>query len=102
MNLHQLFLTGNECYEAGVHFEPKGLCWHSTGAINTQLRRYVNPDDGELGQNQYNNHWNQHMAPELKCVHGFIGTLKTERLQRIKLFLGICAVGMLAKAKWHI
>lgn len=76
MNLHQLFLTGNECYEAGVHFEPKGLCWHSTGAINTQLRRYVNPDDGELGQNQYNNHWNQHMAPELKCVHGFIGTLK--------------------------
>ena len=41
------------------------------------LRRYVGPDDGLLGVNQYNNHWNQD-RPDGKqvCVHAFIGKLK--------------------------
>ena len=32
---------------------------HSTGANNPYLRRYVQPDDGELGKNRYDNDWNR-------------------------------------------
>ena len=52
----------------------KGIMVHSTGANNPWLKRYVGPDDGLLGKNQYNNHWNQPMEREV-CVHAFIGKL---------------------------
>jgi LysM repeat protein len=49
---------------------------HSTGANNPNLKRYIGPDDGLLGKNQYNNHWNQDKPDSRKvCVHGFIGKL---------------------------
>ena len=49
---------------------------HSTGANNPFLKRYVGPDDGLLGKNQYNNHWNQDKPDGRQvCVHGFIGKL---------------------------
>ena len=51
---------------------PKGIMVHSTGANNPWLKRYV-PDDGRLGHNQYNNHWN--MSGVGACVHGFIGKM---------------------------
>lgn len=54
---------------------PKGIMVHSTGANNPNLKRYVGPDDGLLGVNQYGNHWNQHMDRQV-CVHAFIGKLK--------------------------
>ena len=44
---------------------------HSTGANNAYIKRYVGPDDGILGANQYGNHWNKSNAT--KCVHAFIG-----------------------------
>jgi len=49
---------------------------HSTGANNPTLKRYVGPDDGLLGRNLYNNHWNQD-KPGMRqvCVHAFIGKL---------------------------
>ena len=59
MNLHKLILTNNACYKAGRTITPKGIMVHSTGANNPNLKRYVGPDDGLLGKNQYNNHWNQ-------------------------------------------
>lgn len=51
---------------------PKGVLWHSTGANNPNLKRYVQPSDTKptedsyskdqwlviLGKNQYNNDWN--------------------------------------------
>ena len=46
---------------------------HSTGANNPNLSRYVGPDDGLLGQNLNNNHWN--MSGVGACVHAFIGRL---------------------------
>lgn len=50
---------------------------HSTGANNPNLKRYVDPDDGLLGKNQYNNHWNQPRPDGRQvCVHAFIGKLK--------------------------
>ena len=54
MNLHKLILTNNACYKAGKTITPKGIMVHSTGANNPNLKRYVGPDDGLLGKNQYN------------------------------------------------
>ena len=74
MNLNKLIFTENACYKAGRKITPKGIMVHSTGANNPWLKRYVGPDDGKLGKNQYNNHWNQPMDREV-CVHAFIGKL---------------------------
>lgn len=69
--MHVLLLTENDCYQKGETIVPKGVMIHSTGANNPWLRRYVGPDDGLLGENQYGNHWNR---PGLAaCVHAFIG-----------------------------
>jgi hypothetical protein len=74
MNLKTLIFTQNACYKAGKTIVPRGIMVHSTGANNPELRRYVGPDDGLLGQNKYGNHWNQPMARHV-CVHAFIGKL---------------------------
>ena len=76
MNLRTLILTNNACYKAGRTITPQGIMAHSTGANNPWLRRYVGPDDGLLGRNRHNNHWNQD-RPEGRqvCVHAFIGKL---------------------------
>ncbi|EJP6471859.1 N-acetylmuramoyl-L-alanine amidase [Clostridium cadaveris] len=76
MNLRKLILTNNACYKAGKTIKPKGIMVHSTGANNPWLKRYVGPDDGLLGKNQYNNHWNQDKPGGRQvCVHAFIGKL---------------------------
>ena len=97
MNLRQLYLRNNACYLAGRTIDVKGIMIHSTGENNPNLRRYVGPDDGLLGHNQNNNHWNS-FHPEGKamgahpwaddgngrcticngrevCAHAFIGKL---------------------------
>ena len=77
MNLQKLILTKNDCYKAGEKITPKGVLWHSTGANNPSLKRYVGPDDGRLGENRYGNHWNQPKPGGREvCVHAFIGKLK--------------------------
>ena len=73
MNLHQLYLTENDCYKANRWITPKGVMVHSTGAENPNLKRYVGPDDGFLGVNQNNNDWNRPGVGA--CVHAFIGLL---------------------------
>lgn len=76
MKLHKLILTNNACYKAGRTIKPKGIMVHSTGANNPYLKRYIGPDDGLLGKNQYNNHWNQDKPDDRQvCVHSFIGKL---------------------------
>jgi hypothetical protein len=76
MNLHKLILINNACYKADRTITPKGIMVHSTGANNPNLKRYVGPDDGLLGKNQYNNHWNQDKPDGRQvCVHAFIGKL---------------------------
>ena len=76
MNLHKLLLTKNNCYSIGKKLIPIGVMVHSTGANNPYLRRYVQPDDGLLGQNINGNHWNQPLpAGQQVCVHAFIGLL---------------------------
>ena len=76
MNLHKLFLTENACYKAGRTITVKGIMVHSTGANNPSLKRYVGPNDGLLGENKYNNHWNtDRPGGRQVCVHAFIGRL---------------------------
>lgn len=76
MKLRKLILTNNACFKAGKTIIPKGIMVHSTGANNPWLKRYVGPDDGLLGKNQYNNHWNQDKPGGRQvCVHAFIGKL---------------------------
>lgn len=74
MNLRKLIFTENACYKAGKKITPKGIMVHSTGANNPNLKRYVGPNDGLLGENKYGNHWNQAMSRQV-CVHAFIGKL---------------------------
>jgi len=77
MNLRKLILEKNDCYKAGKKIKVQGIMLHSTGANNPSLKRYVNPDDGLLGNNPNNNHWNQPKPDgQQKCVHAFIGKLK--------------------------
>ena len=76
MNLNKLIFTENACYKVSKKITVKGIMVHSTGANNPWLKRYVGPDDGKLGKNQYNNHWNTyHPGGREVCVHGFIGKL---------------------------
>ncbi len=76
MNLKTLIFVNNPCFKTGRSIVPKGIMVHSTGANNPTLKRYVGPDDGLLGKNLYNNHWNQD-KPGMRqvCVHAFIGKL---------------------------
>ena len=71
MELHECILTRNECCRRGTPLVPRGVMVHSTGANNPYLRRYVQPDDGELGKNRYDNDWNRPGLPV--CVHAFLG-----------------------------
>lgn len=68
-----VYLSKNECMTRGTTMAPKGVMVHSTGANNPYIRRYVQPDNGKLGKNKYNNDWNR--PGVYKCVHAFIGKL---------------------------
>lgn len=60
-------MTQSTCYKGTRKFTPKGVLWHSTGANNPWLKRYVQPDDKAsnkaellslIGKNAYANDWN--------------------------------------------
>ena len=60
-------MTQSTCYRNTRTFVPKGILWHSTGANNPYLMRYVQPDDDApdrdqlldiIGVNEYGNDWN--------------------------------------------
>lgn len=72
MRLYTQLLTHNSCYIKGEHIKPRGVMVHSTGAANPWLRRYVDPDDGRLGEPS-SRHWNQSGVGV--CAHAFIGKL---------------------------
>lgn len=74
MKLTQLYLTENNCYKSGKPHTVRGIMVHSTGANNPRLSRYVGPDDGVLGYNKMQNHWNvAKPGGRNVCVHAFIG-----------------------------
>ena len=83
--------TNSTCYKETREFTPVGILWHSTGANNTSLSRYVQPTDGsanyaadiaKIGKNPYGNDWN-HIDVEAgvnawigKFADGTVGTVQ--------------------------
>jgi hypothetical protein len=74
--------TESRCYERTKTMTVKGVLWHSTGATNPWLKRYVQPSNDDpnykqlmtvLGDNPYNNDWNKSNLS--KGVNAFIGKL---------------------------
>lgn len=71
MEIKKCLLVNNSCYNKASKMVPKGIVVHSTGANNPYLKRYVQPDDGILGKNKYNNDWNR--SGVNACVNAFVG-----------------------------
>lgn len=82
-------MTQSTCYKDTRTMTPKGVLWHSTGANNPTLRRYVQPDDNannkdelikKIGKNSYGNDWNHiDIQAGLNCWIGELadGTVAT-------------------------
>ena len=60
-------LSTSTCYQKTRRMEPWGVLWHSTGANNSTLKRYVQPADNDprreellqiIGKNKYGNDQN--------------------------------------------
>ena len=78
----QCFMRQSTWYQSAGTMTPLGVLWHSTGANNPNLRRYIQPDDNAqdriawmklLGENAYQNDWN-HVAVQAG-VNAWIGKL---------------------------
>lgn len=85
-------MTNSTCYKKTGRMAVKGILWHSTGANNPWLKRYVQPSDNasdkaelltKLGKNQYKNDWN-HISVEAglnawigKLADGTVATVQT-------------------------
>ena len=88
----ECMMTHSTCYKNTYKMQVKGVLWHSTGANNPWLKRYVQPYIGDanydqkiakLGKNSYGNDWNhiEHQAG-LNCwvgkfADGSVGTVQT-------------------------
>jgi len=84
--------TQSTCYKGTSPMTVKGVLWHSTGANNPWLKRYVQPSDNAsdreemlklLGKNSYNNDWN-HITRQAglncwigKLADGTVATVQT-------------------------
>lgn len=81
MDIIQAFAVNNLCYKDATPLKPVGAILHSTGANNPTLKRYVNCPD-ECGVNIYKNYWDVPMPDnQKKCVHGFIGYDKNNKVR---------------------
>ena len=85
-------MTQSTCYKGTEPMVIKGVLWHSTGANNTSLKRYVQPSDDDinreellklLGVNRYKNDWN-HIERQAglnawigKLADGTVATVQT-------------------------
>lgn len=85
MNLIQCWATKNACWNTGLRLQKvRGIMWHSTGANNPNLKRYVQPVPGckdyekllgILGENKNRNDFCTVPYPGNRavCPHAFIG-----------------------------
>ena len=77
MEIIQAYQTKNPSYARNRSIKPVGILVHATGAVNRDLKRYVDSPE-RLGKNQYNNHWNKDTAT--KSMHAFIGYDKDKQV----------------------
>ena len=71
LKIYKRIFYNSDCYKQGTRQTQRGVQVHSTGANNPWLRRYVGPDDGRLGMNQYGNHSNK--PGSTVCASAYIG-----------------------------
>lgn len=78
----QCFMRQSTWYKGAGKTTPRGVLWHSTGANNPYIKRYVQPDDNDphreelldlIGVNKNGNDWN-HIDREAG-VHAFVGKM---------------------------
>lgn len=77
MEILQAHQTKNRCYKRATPANHIGILVHSTGAVNRNLKRYVDAPD-RLGINTNGNHWNKEKAT--KAVHAWIGYDKNQEV----------------------
>lgn len=92
MNLIECYQTHSKWYrEALKGSTPIGILWHDTDAGNPEIKRYVQPFEGEenydemialLGKNRYGNDWNHKDVD--KGVNAFIGRLADGSVATVK------------------
>ncbi len=85
-------MTQSTCYQGTRQMAIKGVLWHSTGANNPNLKRYVQPDDDAdsynilmnlIGRNGNENDWNhKHVEAGLnawigKLANGSVAAVQT-------------------------
>lgn len=85
----QCMMTQSTCYRGTSKMSVKGVLWHSTGANNPNIKRYVQPDDNapdknellaKIGVNTAHNDWNHiYTQAGLNCWIGKLadGTVAT-------------------------
>lgn len=75
-------MTNSTCYKQTEKMKIKGILWHSTGANNKTLKRYVQPSESDkdykallnkIGQNKNKNDWNH--TQQWAGVNAWVGTL---------------------------
>ena len=95
MDIIKAYATKNLCYKANQKMKPQGIVVHSTGANNTNLKRYVDYPS-KLGKNIFGNHWNTAKPGGRQvCVHAFIGHDKDKKLCVAEILpLDICCWGV--------
>lgn len=88
----ECLMRQSNCYKGSHNMVVKGVLWHDTGANNTALSRYVQPDDNAtdrakmlsvLGTNKYGNDWN-HINRDAG-VNFFIGKLANGEVTTVKV-----------------
>ncbi|MBR5272350.1 MAG: N-acetylmuramoyl-L-alanine amidase [Clostridia bacterium] len=77
--LYEVMATKSPCYKEARAINPSGIVVHSTGANNPYLKRYVQPDDGQLGVNVYNNSVNR--EDWYVIAHAYIGKDKDGKVK---------------------
>lgn len=87
----QCFMRQSTWYNSVGPVAVKGVLWHSTGANNPYVSRYVQPDDNApdreellklLGVNRYKNDWNH--TTRQAGVHAFVGKLTSGAVAAIQ------------------
>ena len=87
----QCFLTNNPCYKGTKPMTVKGVLWHSTGANNKSVKRYVQPSKDDprydelieyLGKNKYNNSWNN--TTRKVGMNAFIGVVASGKAETVQ------------------
>lgn len=85
------FMTQSKWYRSTGTVPVRGVLWHSTGANNPNIKRYVQPDDNApdrdellalIGVNRNGNDWNHQQVN--KGVHAFVGKLANGEVSTVQ------------------